>query len=163
MLDYLLRYIRSKSGRKLVLGATVANSCDLNLRTNYFSTVARSTYSAVGEGKALFSTIAKPGMFGVGMALKENFLAYSTQFIFLIRLVPGNVVIIAIDMSPITGEWIYWITSKHVLAFTFFVYLLFVCLIIFTHFYICNVWLMLANNRISVFIFKLFLFLSLLF
>ena len=37
MLDYLLRYIRSKSGWKLVLDATVVYSHDLNLRTNYFS------------------------------------------------------------------------------------------------------------------------------
>ena len=29
MLDYLLLYIRWKSGRRLVLGATVACSCDL--------------------------------------------------------------------------------------------------------------------------------------
>ena len=47
-------------------------------------------------------------MFGLGIAPKENFLAYSTQFIFLIiRLVPGNVVMVAIDMcekSPITVE-----------------------------------------------------------
>ena len=68
----------------------------------------------VGEGKVLFSAIAKPGMFGLGMVPKEGFLAYSTQFIFLIiRLVPGNVVMVAIDMcgkSPITGEWIYGIT-----------------------------------------------------
>ena len=68
----------------------------------------------VGEGKVLFSTIAKPGMFGLDIVSKENFLAYSTQFIFLvIRLVPGNVVMVAIDMcgkSPITGEWIYGIT-----------------------------------------------------
>ena len=57
---------------------------------------------------------AKPGMFGLGRTPKENFLTYSTQFIFLIiRLVPGNVVMVAIDMcgkSPITGEWIYGIT-----------------------------------------------------
>ena len=63
---------------------------------------------AVGEGKVLFRTIAKSGMFGLDIASKENFLAYSTQFIFLIiRLVPGNVVMVAIDMcgkSPITGE-----------------------------------------------------------
>ena len=67
-----------------------------------------STYSAVGKGKILFSKIANPGMFGLGIAPKENFLAYSTQFIFLIiRLVPGNVVMVAIDMcekSPITVE-----------------------------------------------------------
>ena len=52
-------------------------------------------------------------MFGLDIASKENFLAYSTQFIFsIIRLVPGNVVMVAIDMygkSPITGEWIYGI------------------------------------------------------
>ena len=28
-----------------------------------------------GKEKVLFSTIAKPGMFGLAMALKENFLA----------------------------------------------------------------------------------------
>ena len=43
-----------------------------------------SKYSAVGEEKALFSTIAKPELFGLGMVLKENFLACSTQLIFLI-------------------------------------------------------------------------------
>ena len=33
------------------------------------------------------------------MTLKANFLAYSTQFIFLImRLVTGNVMMVAIDM-----------------------------------------------------------------
>ena len=72
------------------------------------------TYSAVREGKVLFSTIAKPGMFGLGMTPKENFLASSTQLIFLlIRLVSGNVVMVAIGMcgkSPTTGEWIYGIT-----------------------------------------------------
>ena len=61
----------------------------------------------------MFSTIAKPGMFGLDKVSKENFLAYSTQFIFLvIILVPGNVVMVAIDMyrkRPITGEWIYGI------------------------------------------------------
>ena len=119
---------------------------------------------AVGEGKVLFSTIAEPGMFGLGMVPKEVFLAYSTQFIFLIiRLVPGNVVMVAIDMcgkSPITGEWIYGITWKHVLAFMFFVYYLFVCLIKFLHFYICNSWFILANNRILVLILEPFLFLK---
>ena len=45
MLDYLLRYIRSKSGRKLVLDATVVYSCDLNLRTNYFSIVSFHLYA----------------------------------------------------------------------------------------------------------------------
>ena len=38
-------------------------------------------------------------MFGLGMVPEEVFLAYSTQFIILIiRLVPGNVVMVATDM-----------------------------------------------------------------
>ena len=48
------------------------------------------------------------------MELKESFLAYSTQFIFLIiRLVPKNIVMVAMDMfvkDPITGKWIFGIT-----------------------------------------------------
>ena len=70
------------------------------------------------DGKALFSRNVKPGIFGLSIAPKEIFLVYTTQFVFLtIRLVPGNVVMVAIDMcgkSPITGEWIYGITWKHV-------------------------------------------------
>lgn len=62
----------------------------------------------------MFSKIAKPGMFGQDMATKENFLAYSTQFIFFIlRLTIGNVVMGVNDMckkSPITGEQINRIT-----------------------------------------------------
>ena len=62
----------------------------------------------------MFSTIAETRMFGLGMVPKKVFLAYSTQFIFMIiRLVPGNVVMVATDMcgkSPITGEWKYGIT-----------------------------------------------------
>ena len=54
-----------------------------------------SNCSAVGEGMPLFSTIAKPAL---GMVPKQNFLAYSTLFIFLkIRRVPGNVVMVATD------------------------------------------------------------------
>ena len=53
-------------------------------------------------------------MFGLGIAPKEILLAYSTQFVFLpIRLVPGNLVMVIIDMcgkSLIAGEWIYGIT-----------------------------------------------------
>ena len=51
----------------------------------------------------MFSTIAKTGMFGLGMVPKEGFLAYSTQFIFfIISLVPGNVVmVVAIDMCSV--------------------------------------------------------------
>ena len=97
-----------------------------------------------GEG-GLFSTITKSEMSGLGMAPKENFFAYSTQFIFMIiRLVPGNVVMVAIDMcrkSPITGEWIYGIRENmyylYLLCFLF-IYLV-VCLILFLHFYTCNV------------------------
>ena len=118
---------------------------------------------AVGEGKVLFSTIAEPGMFALGIVPKEVFLTYSTQFISLIiTLVPGNVVMVAIDKcgkSPITGEWIYWITWKHV-VFMFFIDYLFVCLIISLHFYICHVWFILANNRLLVLILELFLFLK---
>ena len=52
---------------------------------------------AVGEGKVLFSRNVKPGMFGLGMVLKESFLTYSTQFIFLtIWLEPVNVYMVAI-------------------------------------------------------------------
>ena len=66
-------------------------------------------------------------MFELGIASREIFLAYSTQFVFsTIRLVPVNVVIVAIDMwgkSPITGELIYGITWKHVYfnIFIFFI------------------------------------------
>ena len=53
----------------------------------------------VGEEKVMFCTIVKTGIFGLDMASKEYFLANSTQFIFLIiRLVPGNVVMVDIDM-----------------------------------------------------------------
>ena len=63
-----------------------------------------------GGGKVLFSENVKPGMFGQGIALKETFLVYASQLVFLII---RNVVMVAIDMcgkSPITGEWIYGIT-----------------------------------------------------
>ena len=66
-----------------------------------------STYSAAGERKVLFSRNVKPGMSGLGIALKKIFLASSTQFVFLtVRLVPRNVVMDTIDMcgkSLITG------------------------------------------------------------
>ena len=75
-----------------------------------------STYSAVGVGKVLFSRNVKPGIFGLSIAPKEIFLTYSTHFVFsTIRLVLGNMV--AFDMcgkSPITEEWLYGITWKHV-------------------------------------------------
>ena len=133
----------------------------------YNRTGKRWLCSAVKEGKVLFRIIAKPGMFELSMVSKEGFCTYSTQFIFLIiRLVPWNVIMVATDTcgkSPIMGEWIYGITWKHILAFMFFVYYSFVCLIIFLQIYICNVWFILANNRILVFILVLFLFLSLLF
>ena len=77
------------------------------------------------EGKVLFITIAKPGMFGLDIASKENFLAYSTQFIFLIiRLVPGNMVMVATD-SDHKGVDI-WNYIKP--CITFYAFCLFVCL-----------------------------------
>ena len=60
----------------------------------------------------MFSRNVKPGMFGLGIAPKEIFLAYSTQFVFsTIRLVPRNVVMVDIDMcgkSPITEGVDIW-------------------------------------------------------
>ena len=47
----------------------------------------------------MISRNVKPGVFGLGIEPKEVCLAYSTQFVFLtIRLVPGNVVMVAINM-----------------------------------------------------------------
>ena len=73
-----------------------------------------NTYLTVGQGKALFSRNVKPGIFRLGMVPKENFLVYSTQFVLLtIRLVTGNVMMVAIDIcgkSAIMREWIYGIT-----------------------------------------------------
>ena len=69
----------------------------------------------VVEGKVLFSRNVKRRILGLEMVPKENFLPYSTQFVFLIiSLVSGNVVmVITTDMCgkiSITGEWIYGIT-----------------------------------------------------
>ena len=70
------------------------------------------------ERKVLFIRNGKPGMFGLGIALKENFCAYSVQFVFLaIRPIPGNAAMVAIGIcgkNPITGKWIYGITQKNV-------------------------------------------------
>ena len=80
------------------------------------------------ERKVLFSTIAKPGMFGLAMMLKDNFFDDSAQFIFLIkRFVPGNAAMVPLDMdgtSPITEKWI---NVKTCIPFYVFVYLL-ICL-----------------------------------
>ena len=80
--------------------------------------VARKHHFRYRERKVLFSKTVKPDMIGLEMPLKENFLTYSAQFVFLvIRIVPGNVVMVSSDMcgkSPITREWIYGITWKHV-------------------------------------------------
>ena len=90
--------------------------------------------------QVLFSTIAKPGMFGLGMAPKEGFLAYSGLFNLFDnkncswKRRGDGCTDMCTDMcqkSPITREWIYGIM--------YFVYCLFICLIIFLHFYICNV------------------------
>ena len=108
------------------------------------------------ERKVLFSTIAKPWMFGLAMMLKENFFAYWTQFVFLIKkFVPENVVMVALDMcrtSPINEKWIYVQNMYSVLCFCLFTYLFNVCLIIFLFFYIWNVWFVLANTRILIFL-----------
>ena len=73
--------------------------------------VQKHIFACRREQKVLFSRIVKPRMFGLGIAPKEVFLAYSTQFLFLSkRLVPGSVVSVAIDMhreSPIITEWLY--------------------------------------------------------
>ena len=75
-------------------------------------------YSFVREGKVFLKRNIKLGMFRLGIAQKEIFLAYSTQFLFsIIRFVPGYVLTFAIDMcekSPITRDWMYAITWKHV-------------------------------------------------
>ena len=60
----------------------------------------------------MLSTIAKPEMFALVMTPKENFLAYSTQFIVFI-IVLGNGVMVVIpsaERAPVTSEWIYGIT-----------------------------------------------------
>ena len=94
--------------------------------------MARKCLFGCRGGEGLCLAHAKPGMFELGMGPRENFLAYSTQFVFLIiRLVPGNVVMVTIDMCgkiPITGEGIYGITRKHVL--TFYVFLVFIYLLV---------------------------------
>ena len=56
-------------------------------------------YSAVGEGKVFFRRNVKPWTFGLGVAPKENFLTYSTQFAYLTtRIIPGNEVMAIIKM-----------------------------------------------------------------
>ena len=57
-------------------------------------------------------------MFGLGIASKQNFVAYSAQFVLLIiRHVPEIMVMVVIDTFkkiPMMGQWIYRITRKHV-------------------------------------------------
>ena len=89
----------------------------------------------------MLSTFAKPGMFGLGMVPKESFLAQSNQFIFLIiRLVLGNVVMVAIDMckkKPHHKGVDIWNYMKTCISFYVF-RLLFICLFnnIFTFLYL---------------------------
>ena len=45
MLDSLLRYIKLRSGQKLVLWATIAYFCDISLRTNYLSIFSFRLYA----------------------------------------------------------------------------------------------------------------------
>ena len=53
----------------------------------------------VREGNVLSSRNVKTEMFGLGITPMENFLASFTQFtFFIIRLVTGNGVMVAVDM-----------------------------------------------------------------
>ena len=52
------------------------------VRVHVQSRWLESPYSAVGEGKVLFSTTAKPGILGLGMAPKENFLPIQPSLYF---------------------------------------------------------------------------------
>ena len=81
--------------------------------------------------KILFSRNAKPGIFGLDMAPKDNFLVYSTKFIILIiRFTPGNVHMVAINMCGEKARHGEVDTLNYVktypFTFIFFVYL-FIC------------------------------------
>ena len=106
------------------------------------------------EREVLFNTIAKPGIFGLAMMLKENFFClFNPVYLF--------------DQKICTWKrhrrtWYVQNKSHHqevdlrgymycVLCFCLFTYLFNVCLIIFLFFYICNVWFVLANTRILIF------------
>ena len=111
-------------------------------------------------------------MFGLGIALKEIFLAYSIQLVFsTIRLGPRNVIMVALYMSrkkPITGEWTYKITWKHV-QFNIFVLFIFVLynsvlkLVFRTVYYFCldgyfGSCLVAIIGTVAVFIYSIFFF-----
>ena len=87
--------------------------------------MARKHLFGCREGEGLFSRNVKPGISGLGIAPKEIFLAYSTQFDFLtIRQVPGNVVMVAIDMcgkAPSQGSgYMELPENMYILIFPFF-------------------------------------------
>ena len=100
----------------------------------------------------MFSKIAKPGMFGLGMVPKKNFLAYAIQFIFLIiRHAPGNVVMAAINIcgkSSITGDEVYGIRWKYVLAFIFLVFFCLFLNILFVRLIFNNIFTFLCLQRL---------------
>ena len=92
-------------------------------------------------------------MLQLGIAPKETFLGYSTQFVFLrIRLLLENVVMVAIDMcrkNPITGEWIYGITWSHVyfnISVLFIVDTMFILKEVFLNYFLIEstVWIMIV-------------------
>ena len=107
-----------------------------------------SSYLAVGEGKVLFSTIAKPaGMFGLGIAPKEKFLGYSTQSIFFdnkTRTWKRGYSRRWYVRKELHHGWVnIWTYVKTCISFYIFcflfIYLSVWYLIILLHFYICNV------------------------
>ena len=108
------------------------------------------------ERKVLFSTIAKLGMFGLAMMLKENFFCLLNP----VHLFDHK---ICSWKRRHGSTWHVQNESHHrevdlrqnmysILCFCFFTYLFNVCLIIFLFFYICNVWFVLANTRILIFL-----------
>ena len=70
-------------------------------------------------------------MFGLGMMSTDNFLTYSTQFTFLIiKLVTGNVVMVAIDMSERAPSRVIKYMTYAKTCVTFYVFSLFIYLFV---------------------------------
>ena len=96
------------------------------------------------------------------MVPKENFLTYSTQFIFFIIRLDIKTCHWYMQKDPHhrgVDIWNYMRTCITFYVFCLFIYLL-LCSVIFSHFYICNVWFALANNKVlnfSFFILTIFL------
>ena len=96
------------------------NPCIISLD----SSGLKAPIQLLGRGRSYLAQLLNLGCLGQAMALKGNFIAYLTNFIFLVvRLLPGNMVMVAIDIcgkSPITGEW-QWNYMKTCISFYFFV------------------------------------------